>query len=93
MKIAIIGSRSLSINNLEEYIPKDTSEIGSSTELDANLGSATVGSTIGVVRIVSSTGFTSIDSATGAVVDSSKSEKLKNFPFFSKGFPKCRPFL
>ncbi|OUQ55534.1 hypothetical protein B5E58_12125 [Tyzzerella sp. An114] len=27
MKIAIIGSRSLSINNLEEYIPKDASEI------------------------------------------------------------------
>ncbi len=27
MKVAIIGSRSLSINNLEEYIPKDASEI------------------------------------------------------------------
>lgn len=27
MKIAIIGSRSLSINNLEEYIRKDASEI------------------------------------------------------------------
>lgn len=27
MKIAIIGSRSLNINNLEEYISKDASEI------------------------------------------------------------------
>ena len=38
MKIAIIGSRSLSINNLEEYIPKDTSEIvsGGATGIDTS---------------------------------------------------------
>lgn len=34
MKIAVIGSRSLVINNLEKYLPKDVDEIVSGGAID-----------------------------------------------------------